>query len=115
MSRNDHDGKRKEPEKSSLQYLRLSWEIVSDYLIEDLAVKLAKSVGLNIEESQPLPLIKKPRTEGSSSTAPIDDYSKGRKVAPPQKSKLPLASSKLKAASKGTKSIASIFGPPPKK
>ena len=75
-------------------------------------------VGLNVEESQPLPIIKKPRTEGPISTAPIDDYSKGRKVEPSQKSKLPLTSSKLKAASKaraGTKSIASFFGPPPKK
>ena len=118
LSRNDHEGKRKEPEKSSLQHLRLAWEIVSDYIIEDLAEKLAKTVGLNVVESQPLPIIKKPRTEGPTSTGPTDDYSKGRKVEPSKKSKLPLTSSKLKAASKaraGTKSIASFFGPPPKK
>ena len=111
------DQAKRQLEATDKRYLRLAWEIVSEYLVESLSDKLAQKLEINLQESQPIPLIKKPRLEGTSSTAPLDDYTKGRKSAT-QQQKNKEKTAKEKAASRasaGTKSIASFFGKRPQK
>ena len=111
-TRDINAGKRSEPECADNRYLRLAWEIVSNYLVDDIGEKLAQNLRLNLQEPQPPPSIKKPKLEGPGSAAPLDDYTKGKKALPQQlKSKAQL-SAKEKAvarASTGTKSITSFF------
>merc|ERR1719412_3189659 len=106
-------GKRTEPSITDQRYLRLAWEIVSDYLLDDISGKLAEKLKINLNESQSVPLSKKPKLEGPTSTAPDDDYTKtfGKKPLSQQVKKAPIGA-KDKAtsrASAGTKSITSFF------
>ena len=102
--------KRVEPEGSNSSYLQLAWEILSDYLLDDLSLKLAKCLGLNLEEPQRPVSAKKPKLGGTIPTTPLDDYTKDKKAVSTVKVKAPSAKEKACArAATGTKSIASFF------
>ena len=111
FSSRERADKRNEPGCTDQRYLRLAWEILSEYLLDSISGKIAQKLGINLQESQPLPfqpVIKKPKLEGP--TSPVDDYTKGRKTSQ-QVKKVP-TSAKEKAASRacvGTKSISSFF------
>ena len=104
--------KRLNADRVDQRYLRLAWEIMSDYLPESLSQKLAQKLNINLNESQALtPLAKKAKLDNPVSTGPLDDYTKGKKPLSNQAKKAE-PTAKQKAASRacaGTKSIASFF------
>jgi len=105
-------GKRQNSESVDQRYLRLAWEIISDYLPENISIKLAAKLDINLKESHSLTqLAKKAKIDNPTVTGPLDDYSKGKKpLSTSVKKAEPTA--KQKAASRacvGTKSIASFF------
>ena len=103
-------GKRPD-ERNDLKYLRLAWEIVSDYLPDPFSLKLANKLGINLESQPMTPLAKKPKMEHPTSTSPLDDYTKGKTPLSSQIKKTE-PTAKQKAASRacvGTKSITSFF------
>ena len=105
-------GKRQNSESVDRRYLRLAWEIISDYLPENISLKLAAKLDINLKESHSLtPLAKKAKIDNPTETGPLDDYSKGKKpLSTNVKKAEPTA--KQKGASRacvGTKSIASFF------
>ena len=113
FSYTERAGKRNEPGFTDQRYLRLAWEILSEYLLDSISGEVAQKLEINLQESSapltPQPVIKKPKLEGSA--APVDDYTKGRKPLLQQAKKVP-TSAKEKAASRacvGTKSITSFF------
>lgn len=97
--------------ENDLKYLRLAWEIVSDYLPDPFSLKLANKLSINLESQQMTPLAKKPKMENPTSTSPLDDYTKGKKPLSSQVKKTE-PTAKQKAASRacvGTKAITSFF------
>ena len=93
---------------------KLAWEFLSDFLQNDLSLKLAKHLSINLETPKPAEAKKiAPKSakvsENSSSTGPKDDFSKGFKT---QKNTAVDLSTKQKAlakSAKGSKNISSFF------
>ena len=92
---------------------KLAWEFLSDFLQNDLSLKLAKHLSINLETPKPAEAKIAPKSakvsENSSSNGPKDDFSKGFKT---QKNTAVDLSTKQKAlakSAKGSKNISSFF------
>ena len=99
MESQDEDGK------------KLAWEFLSDFLQNDLSLKLAKHLSINLEtpKTEAKTASKSAKISENSSGGPKDDFSKGFK---PQKNASIDLSTKQKAlakSAKGSKNIASFF------
>ena len=91
---------------------KLAWEFLSDFLQNDLSLKLAKHLSINLEtpktEAKTAPKSAK-ISEKNSSGGPKDDFSKGFKTQNNASIDLSTKQKALAKSAKGSKNISSFF------